>query len=158
MKKLLIASLPLFVLSCNDNPAPSQAAPAEDSSKSTPAVTHARECFQGIANKDTVVLTVSRDGQIVTGSLSYRLDGKDKNDGMLSGKMNGDTLLADYTFMSEGQSSVRQVAFVREGSAMVEAFADVEDQQGKMVIKPGATFKLNTLKLQPLVCDSAKGK
>ena len=49
--------------------------------------------------------------------------------------MNGDTLLADYTFQSEGTESVRQVAFLKKGDGFVEGYGDVEDQGGKMVFK-----------------------
>jgi hypothetical protein len=38
----------------------------------------------------------------VVGNLCYRFFEKDKNDGTVIGKLQGDTLIADYTFMSEG--------------------------------------------------------
>jgi hypothetical protein len=49
--------------------------------------------------------------------------------------MHGDTLLADYTFQSEGTESVRQVAFLQQGDGFVEGYGDMEDQNGKMVFK-----------------------
>ncbi len=49
--------------------------------------------------------------------------------------MKGDTLLADYTFMSEGKQSVRQVVFLIKDTAAIEGYGDVEERNNKMVFK-----------------------
>ena len=49
--------------------------------------------------------------------------------------MNGDTLLADYKFMSEGKLSTRQVIFLIQGDDAIEGYGNSEEKDGKMVFK-----------------------
>ena len=95
------------------------------------------ECYSSIKSKDTVSmdLKIAKDSTFV-GNLCYRFFEKDKNDGTVIGKLQGDTLIADYTFMSEGVSSLRQVVFVKKGNTYVEGFGDiVADSIGKVTYK-----------------------
>ncbi|MBK6634882.1 MAG: hypothetical protein IPH68_02200 [Chitinophagaceae bacterium] len=41
--------------------------------------------------------------------------------------MSGNILVADYTFMSEGIQSIRQVAFKMEGNSFVEGYGDFKN-------------------------------
>lgn len=82
-------------------------------------------CYQYAANKDTIRLRVNRTGEKVSGTLLYSLYEKDRNQGTIAGTLKGDLLLADYTFQSEGMTSVRQVAFKRKGNGWVEGYGDV---------------------------------
>lgn len=92
-------------------------------------------CYSSIMGQDTMVLHLETTGQEVTGNLSYNFYEKDDNRGTLRGEMHGDTLLADYTFQSEGTKSVRQVAFLKKGEGFVEGYGDSEERNGKMVFK-----------------------
>ncbi len=87
-----------------------------------------------------MLLRVENLGGNVTGNLSYNFYEKDDNTGTLRGEMRGDTLLADYTFQSEGTESVRQVAFLKKGDGFVEGYGDAEDRAGKMVFKNTAAL------------------
>lgn len=82
-------------------------------------------CYQYAANKDTIRLRVNRTDEQVSGTLLYSLYEKDRNQGTLTGTLKGDLLLADYTFQSEGMTSVRQVAFKLKGNGWVEGYGDV---------------------------------
>jgi hypothetical protein len=57
-------------------------------------------CYESINNKDTVLLSLFSESEVITGSLIYNYYEKDKNKGTLIGKMYGDTLFANYIFMS----------------------------------------------------------
>jgi hypothetical protein len=93
-------------------------------------------CYSYIKDKDTATLKVMTSGNITTGELSYNLYEKDKNNGIVEGELHGDTLLAEYTFNSEGKESVRQVAFLKKGDQLLEGFGDVvEGKNGKMMFK-----------------------
>ena len=93
------------------------------------------DCYTAILGQDSLSLRVERMSDDVTGDLSYNFYEKDDNSGTFQGRMHGDTLLADYTFPSEGTESVRQVAFLKKGDGFVEGYGDVEDQGGKIVFK-----------------------
>ena len=101
-------------------------------------------CYAAILGRDSLLLRVERMSDDVTGDLSYNFYEKDDNKGTLVGQMHGDTLLADYTFQSEGTESVRQVAFLKKGDGFVEGYGDAEDRDGKMVFKNTSTLDFNS--------------
>ncbi|UPZ13780.1 hypothetical protein [Flavobacterium humidisoli] len=81
--------------------------------------------------------------QEVNGKLSYNLVGKDKNEGTLIGNMKGDTLIADYTFNSEGVSSVREVAFLQKDGTFIEGYGDVVTANNKVSFKDKSKLKFD---------------
>ena len=95
------------------------------------------ECYSAIIKKDTISMSLNLKGnQVVSGNLSYKFFEKDKNQGTLVGVIKQDTLFAEYTFMSEGVSSVRQVVFLKQGNTYVEGYGDVvDDNKGKVTFK-----------------------
>lgn len=93
-------------------------------------------CYQGIIKKDTVNLKLHfEEGQDVKGELAYLFFEKDRNNGTLVGQMSGDTLRGNYTFLSEGKESSREVVFLRKGKIMIEAYGDVEEIEKKTIFK-----------------------
>lgn len=100
-------------------------------------------CYTYTTENDSIMLRLVRRGKSVEGELTYILYEKDINKGTIRGTMEGDTLFADYTFKSEGATSVREVAFVRRGDELVEAFGDVEEQNGKFVFSDPSLLSLN---------------
>lgn len=152
MKKLLILPI-LFggllagsLLSCNSDNKPKsnssdQVAPI-DSISSSPDTTlsptlsiagKSTECYRWVKQRDTISLTLRTQGEEVTGDLAYRFYEKDKSRGSIAGEMIGDTLLAEYTFDSEGMRSVREVIFLRKEGKLYEGYGDVEEKGGRMV-------------------------
>jgi len=95
------------------------------------------ECYQGIIKKDTISLSIDIKGtEVSSGKLSYKFFEKDKNEGTIKGTMSGDTLFANYTFNSEGQSSEREVVFLKKGNIFIEGYGDVTDgSNGKVTFK-----------------------
>ena len=92
-------------------------------------------CYSGSSGKDTVFLKIEKFPNVVTGSLSYNFFEKDKNSGDIDGRLSGDTLIADYTFMSEGKWSTRQVAFLIKDNMAIEGYGAVKEKEGKMAFR-----------------------
>lgn len=67
----------------------------------------------------------SVDGQNVMGNLSLKNGGKDSSSGTFQGTYSGGILLADYTFQSEGTTSVMQIIFKRSGNDFIRGYGDV---------------------------------
>ena len=107
------------------------------------------DCYAYIVKKDTAFLHINTANGIVTGNLEYQLFEKDRNKGTIKGEMIGDTLLADFTFSSEGQNSVREIVMIKKGTNLIEGFGNVEETDGKVKFtdhsklnfKKGLTFK-----------------
>ncbi|MBZ4188410.1 hypothetical protein [Niabella beijingensis] len=113
----------------------------------------ASACYTGQSGKDSFFLKTEIFPNVVTGTLSYNFFEKDKNQGAIEGVLKGDTLLADYTFMSEGKKSVRQVAFLLRDSTATEGYGEVEEKEGKMVFKdPAALSFAKGIRLQKTPC------
>lgn len=115
-----------------------------------------RECYRGIINKDTISMTLHIKGnELTSGTLSYIFYEKDKNEGTLIGEIKGDTLFADYTFMSEGITSVRQVVFLKKEVSYVEGYGDVvDDAKGKITFKDTKQLKFEgNIVLQKVDCN-----
>lgn len=110
-------------------------------------------CYSTRGGKDTVFLKTEVYPNVVTGSLSYKIYEKDSNTGTIDGTLKGDTLIADYTFMSEGQSSVRQVAFIIKNAIATEGYGAMEEKEGKMVFTNLRELDFNKgIKLQKVEC------
>ena len=155
MKHPLVIMASIFgVVSCNNN----SKTPVEnrDSIEAiTPVNKEITQCYTGIKAKDTVFLQLNKTNNNITGNLEYKRFEKDQNKGTIEGMMRGDTLLADYTFMSEGVTSIREVIFLKKGNRLVEGFGDVEEKSGKMVFKDTGTVKFDeSMLLKEVDCNN----
>ena len=156
MRNIAFASFSLalgLLTACHEQASQSagqQPTTATDANSTTPA---GPQCYAYTVGKDTVRLTLQTTQPTVTGQLTYNYFEKDRNQGTIQGTMHGDTLLADYTFQSEGTTSVRQVAFVRQGQGFIEGYGDIAERNGKTVFeKPHALqFDAKNL-LAPAAC------
>ncbi len=125
-------------LSCNTPPQEAATAPdGADSAghRENQVMIPAATCYAGQQGKDSFFLKTEVFPNVVTGSLSYDFYEKDRNRGTIEGTLKGDTLIADYTFTSEGKESVRQVAFLLGDSTATEGYGQMEEQDGKLVFK-----------------------
>jgi hypothetical protein len=145
MKKLLaltIITLACFT-ACKKAPEPVEIAPSPPKEAEI-VEPSGDQCYVSTANNSTVELSFNVNShQEVNGKLSYALYGKDKNEGTIIGNMKGDTLIADYTFMSEGVSSVREVAFLQRENTFIEGFGDVVDANNKVAFKDKSKLKFD---------------
>lgn len=105
----------------------------KDQPKPQVASTLTNECYQLVNGKDTVTASLTIDGQKVSGNLIYNFFEKDKNTGSILGTIKGDTLVADYTFQSEGQESIRQVTFLRKDKTLIEGYGESKQEGNKSV-------------------------
>lgn len=100
-------------------------------------------CYQYIKNRDTATLSLKTENNKVNGTLGYNLYEKDKNAGVITGLVKGDTIIAGYTFQSEGKTSVREVAFLKKGDQLTEGFGDIEEVKGKFKYKDISKLKFD---------------
>ncbi len=147
MKILTVVALLIFFYSCNNNK-------TADKTPETTKPSTSTQCYEYLSDADTVSLKLIHVGEAVTGTLLYAYREKDRNQGTIQGNIKGDWLVADYTFMSEGISSVRQVAFKKEGDHFIEGFGDVETKDNKVVFKNPDSLTLNNkMELHEVKCQ-----
>lgn len=107
------------------------------------------DCYTFATKKDTAFLHLNVTDDIVSGDLEYHFFEKDSNKGRIKGKMIGDSLIADYTFSSEGTTSTREVVMIKKDNSFIEGFGDVKEldnkisfvNRTKLSFKNGLTFK-----------------
>ncbi|MEZ0610178.1 hypothetical protein ACAW74_16800 [Fibrella sp. WM1] len=120
---------------------------------SQPLAPETDQCYAYTSARDTIRLKLLPAGDSLTGELVYKLAEKDQNIGTLRGRMRGDTLLARYTFQSEGVESVREVAFLKQADALVEGYGPVTEQNGNMVFTDRSKLVFtSSLRLTPVNC------
>jgi hypothetical protein len=127
----------------------------EQSTQTTqePAAATSPQCYAHLTATDTIRLTLQTTQPTVTGQLTYHYFEKDRNQGTISGTMHGDTLLADYTFQSEGATSVRQVAFLRRDIGFIEGFGPVAERKAKLVFEKLGNLQYDAkYTLLPVAC------
>lgn len=100
------------------------------------------DCYVYTKNRDTASLKINIEGEELTGQLDYKFFEKDSNKGKIAGEIKGDTIIAEYTFDSEGMRSVREVVFVKKDDGNIyEGTGDVIEKSGKMVFRDRSTLK-----------------
>ena len=140
-----------LLAACNSEPTTSKPAPEEQ--PNTASADSLMHCYQYANQGDTVTMKLIHMGDIVTGTLIYQLKEKDSNKGSITGAIHNDVLVADYTFMSEGTQSVRQVAFKQSGTAFIEGYGESADENGVAKFKNLDSLHFNSsIKLQEMSC------
>lgn len=143
------------LLSCNnDSKTPAEKMTPTDTS-TTPEMTTMQPtvaCYAGNKGRDSFYLKIEKFPNVVVGSLTYDFYEKDRNKGDIDGKLNGDTLVADYRFMSEGKESTRQVAFLIKDNTATEGYGPMNEKDGKMVFKNLPEVKFSGIKLKKVPC------
>nr|WP_315257035.1 hypothetical protein [uncultured Flavobacterium sp.] len=130
MKKLLVAAFAaLYMLNCKNNEQTTETTntdPQEVIAEKTSALNLG--CYVFDDGKNIVSLEITENGEEIKGNLTYALFEKDKNSGKFTGKLKEGILIADYTFLSEGKESIRQVAFKTEGDKLIEGYGELNTE------------------------------
>jgi hypothetical protein len=146
-KFLVTVILPVCFAACQPKPAGTEqsanSATEAEGGKIADSTATTKTCYTSYKNRDTVELSIVTAGNKVSGALRYQLYEKDRNKGTIVGEIKGDTLLANYTFNSEGMESQRQVAFLRKGDQLVEGYAEIEEKDGKVSFKDTKALKFS---------------
>ena len=96
-------------------------------------------CYRINDSKYNVEMQINSQDEDVAGTLNYAIAEKDANSGTFHGTFEKDVLIADYSFMSEGVTSMRQLAFKKMGEELWEGYGEMKEENGKMVfVNPGA--------------------
>ena len=144
MKKVYLCSaLVLSLFACNSTKTNSEnsssttkKADTENPTDSMKIMIPDNSCYAAvISDVDGALLKLEVFPNVVTGILKYNFAEKDSNEGTLEGKLVGDKIFADYTFKSEGKTSVREVAFLIQGKKITEGYGEMIESNGKMVFK-----------------------
>lgn len=135
MKKFIIASfVALTMLNCKNKEQTTEKTKLDSQKATTENITTINlGCYVFDDGKNKVSLEIRESGKEIKGNLSYTLAEKDKNYGTFIGELKEEILIANYTFLSEGKETIRQVAFKVEGDKLIEGYGELNND--------GTTFK-----------------
>lgn len=153
-KYLLI--LAFIVCACNNNAGSKNASKDTTQSSQTihnnisdTVVTNAKPivlngCYQMTLKKDTARLNLTVKDSTVTGDLQYHWYARDANQGSLKGVLRNNMIYADYTFRSEGRTSVREVVLKIQDSVLLQGYGPMQEKNDKMVFQKKDSLKFQT--------------
>lgn len=149
MKRLFLISM-VFLAACNSQ-TESTSENKADTLKNSVGTTlpSINGCYTSIQKKDTATLKINENGGAVSGDLTYNRFEKDSNKGTFKGEVKGSLIIADYTFQSEGKSSVRQVVFKISGTNLIEGYGDINTNGDTVTFKN--ITRLNYQNDQPFI-------
>lgn len=138
--KYIIPFAFILIAGCNSPSTENRTDPIDNdtssvSEKDAPMPLMTSGCYAQVIKKDSALLNLDISGNKVSGHLSYHLYEKDNNKGALNGNLQDSLIIADYTFQSEGTTSVRQVAFKIHGDSLIEGFGDIDMKGDTAVFK-----------------------
>lgn len=95
-------------------------------------------CFEEKVGKDLTTVRITIEGNKVTGKMEWLPWEKDQARGTLLGEKKGNEIVADYEYMIEGSNQLEEKVFVLEGDKLLVKSGELEDKNGKLVMKnPG---------------------
>ena len=149
MKNTSIIALSLAIFtSCNTEKK------QESTTQTEVQTTQTETCYQHTKDSSTIKLNLKINGNIATGDLIYEYYQKDRSAGKIKGELKSDTLLANYTFVSEGVESEREVVFLKTIDGWVEGYGEIDDKDGKVIFKNKNTITFaNDVVLKKTTCQ-----
>jgi hypothetical protein len=107
-----------------------------------------------LKGNDSAFLTLAVIDSAVSGNLEYNLYGKDKNIGTIRGSRRGALIIADYTFSSEGVTSVREVVFKLEEGKLTEGYGEVGQKGSRISFNDHEQLKFDRgIQFHRLACN-----
>lgn len=109
-------------------------------------------CYQYVLSLDTISMQIHINGNQFTGKMDYQFFEKDQSHGTISGKIEGDKIIGDYKFSSEGLESVSQIIFKKQENDLMVGFGEMEEKDGRFIYKDPENLRFETFILGEINC------
>ncbi len=156
MKKLVLLTFAIVsMVACKENTKTENQSIIKDENmveKSSEKPILETGCYEYNSDGNKIKMKITEASENVSGDLNIAYYEKDANQGKFFGKLNGDKLIGNYTFNSEGKESSREMAFLVKDNKLIEGFGDLNEDGTKF--KDVKTLKYNaTMPLTKVDCD-----
>ena len=116
-------------------------------------------CYWQILKRDTFVTSLSQNGKIVTGKLSFDNFEKDGSSGRVQGTKDGDIIKLWYSFESEGMKSVMEVWFKSQGDFLLRGTGDMGTKaDSSYFTNPAAVEFVSNQQMKKIDCSEVPSK
>ena len=144
MNRFLLISF-LFIAGCSTSETKTKDVKNDTAADKVITTPSTVACYLMANGKDTATIKMTVSGPAVSGTLMFNLFQKDKNNGEFSGIMQDTLIVGNYTFQSEGMTSVREVVFKIKDDKLYEGYGEVIEKDN------GVSFTdITKLKYQPV--------
>jgi len=135
MKYLLYLLLFSKLVACNDNTqANGKSATSQTYDSGTAILPKPQEqavkeiagCYMKIIGRDTAILLLEQNGDMITGKMLYDNYEKDGSRGTVKGKEENEIIKLWYDFTSEGMHSIMEVYFKKENGRLLRGVGDMD--------------------------------
>ena len=144
----ILSILVIFCAACNEAAQPQESAVhanATDTTTTASTPIILAGCYQMTLKKDSAILDLNIQDTTVSGKLNYIFFEKDQNRGTINGVLRNDVIYADYTFESEGKTSVREVIFKISGDTLIPAYGELTLRDNKIIFANKQDLQFNDL-------------
>lgn len=153
MLKYFSALIILFVSSCDGEKMSTEPVTqihtvhneAKNQSVASNHIADVNGCYELVMRQDTASIELHLKDSIVTGNLIYDWNEKDSNTGTIKGVMRGNLIYVDYSFVSEGITTVRELIFKLEGLLLQQGVGDLDEQNNKIVYRSKSNLDFNVM-------------
>ncbi|MEP6845140.1 MAG: hypothetical protein ABI861_04025 [Panacibacter sp.] len=130
----------LFISGACNNSAENNAGHVDSAKKETPGTPNnislpGQICFQYVKQRDIVNMKLFIKDSIAYGNLTYNFLEKDDNKGTFKGSLHNEIIKADYTYMSEDTTSVREIVFRLHDNILTEGYGEMTEVNNKFIFK-----------------------
>jgi hypothetical protein len=147
--RFIIFGFACLVLGCNSNQQNTDAGAESQTNHNNPTDTivttekpvQLSGCYEMLMKRDTATLKIDLADSTVTGQLDYHFFEKDSNSGTIKGVVRNGYIYAEYHFMSEGTTSVREVVFKIVDDTLIQGFGDLKEQNGRLIFTDKNTLQ-----------------
>lgn len=149
-KITIVIFIIIFLSACMDTTNEQQ----NYSDSRTQTVEAGENCYAFNNGKDSIKMSILINDNKAKGNLNFNYYEKDANRGTFSGTLNGDTLWANYTFVSEGIESKREVVFLKQENNWIQGYGNVMEKNGEFVFTNHNDIRFdNNFVLEKVECN-----
>ena len=166
MHKLYIVLIAAFMMGCESKTGKTYTGDSTLTSTNTTkpdkpvdAIVHdISGCYMQVLKRDTFAVILKKNGNDITGRLSFDNYEKDGSTGTVKGKMEGGILKLIYSFASEGTNSIMEVYFKYQDSTLIRGIGEMTTNGNSAYFKDPPSIKYNGSVLTKMNCDNLPEK
>lgn len=154
MKKLLLLTVIVLAISAckNKTEVKNNTVAAPKTVTLNPNTSIEKGCYRYSNGGSVVAMEITENENQVAGTLEIAYAEKDASKGTFAGTMNGDKLMATYTFLSEGKVNTREIAYLLKNNQLIEGYAEM-DEKGTNFKDTNAIEYTSTMPLSRVDCN-----
>ncbi len=154
MRAITLTLLALVAMSCQrSNPEPETTIESTSERGTNTSEMKSEQCYMYVVGKDSIRLQLNRQGNRVSGRITFDNFEKDSSKGSVSGQKVGDTLKLVYDFESEGMQSKREMYFLETGGELRMGLGQFEPRDG-VDVHLGPLDYRGPISLKPVDCTT----